>query len=172
MTATPFLSVLIRARKDAVLVRTKARQVASLLCYTPVEQACIAAGTFVVACQALRRLGPARVCFQIEDHYLHVFARATGHDRHEPPASRVSRISSLLGGDGDAMVRLVKPLPPDQALAEPDVAWLLRSLEQNVSAGLFEEFVKQNQEILTLLHELQVRQATLEQNGGAAENAA
>src|SRR5438128_309313 len=53
MTITPFLALKIRSKKDAVRARTRARRVAGLLSFDPYEQTCIAAGVFVIACQAL-----------------------------------------------------------------------------------------------------------------------
>src|ERR1051325_2451805 len=74
MTITPFLALKIRTKKDAVRARTRARRVAGLLSFDPHEQTCIAAGAFVIACQAMMLFGKARLCFQIESHQLQIFA--------------------------------------------------------------------------------------------------
>ena len=65
MTITPFLVVNLRGKKDALRVRQRSRRVASLLHFGVHEQTCIAAGAFVVACQALSVLLKPRLCFQI-----------------------------------------------------------------------------------------------------------
>ena len=51
-------------------------------------------------------------------------------------------------------MHLVKALPSDRPLADADLAWLVDSTK-DVASGLFEEIVRQNQEVLSLLHELQ-----------------
>jgi hypothetical protein len=139
--------------------RYRARQVARLLQFSAHEQACIAAGTFAVVCQALELLGKSVLCFQIDDSKLHVFMRSAR-------GGGVNRISALAGGEQSALLRLVKPLPPDQALAEADLAWLVQNVEDPPS-GLFDEVVRQNQEMLSLLHAL-----TAAQNAGKEGQAA
>jgi hypothetical protein len=143
MLGNPFLILKVRGKKEILALRQKARLVAQLLRYEPYEQTCIAAGAFAVARQALAQMGKARICFQIEAEQLHIFAqgcRADGEAAAEP---------------GRMLLRLAKPLPAERGLAEVDVAWLVKSMDLTVSNGLFEEVVKQNQEVLTLLHELQ-----------------
>src|SRR5712671_562762 len=116
MTAYPFFTFPIRGKRDALRARYRARQVARLLQYSAHEQACIAAGTFAVVCQALEVVGKSLLCFQIDDNKLHVFLRST-RGRGEDARGGVNRIASLAGG-AESHLRLVKPLPPDQALAE------------------------------------------------------
>jgi hypothetical protein len=46
------------------------------------------------------------------------------------------------------------------ATAELDVGWMVRKVEETACSGLFDEIVKQNQEILALLHEVRLFQAS------------
>jgi len=165
MTITPFLSLRLRGKKDALLARQRARRVASLLQFSPLEQACIAAGTFVVACQALAMLGKARLYFQIEHNQLHVFAEVVDPDGAS--ARTAKRLVGLFPEiDPKLLYRLTKPLPPQDGIAEElDLAWLVKNIEETASDGLFDEVVKQNQEILAVLHELRLYQNKLKENG-------
>ncbi len=160
MTTTPFLTVRLSSRKHALLARQRARRVAALLQFEAHEQACIAAGVFVIACQALVLFGKARLCFQIENHQLQVFA-AEDADGRQLPAPLSKRLAGLFPDvDPKSLYRLTKPMPPqDGAAEELDLAWLVESIEAKTPHGMFAEIVKQNQEILALLHELRLYQA-------------
>jgi hypothetical protein len=143
MTAPPFVTLPVRGKKDVLRARQRARQIAALLHFPPLEQACIAAGTFAVSCRALGRLGRFRLCFQIEANQLNVFARPSGRNR------TLSRARSEEG----VLLRLAKSLPQGQPVDEADLAWLVRNTE-GPALELFEEVIRQNQEVLSLLHEL------------------
>lgn len=159
MTITPFLSLKLRGKKDAILSRQRARRVASLLCFDPHEQACIAAGTFVIACQSLTVHAKARICFQIDNHQLHIFAQATEVSK---PADG-QRLAGLFNEvDPKTLFRLAKNLPEQtNAAEEMDLGWLVRKVEETACDGLFDEIVKQNQELLALLHEVRLYQANV-----------
>ena len=144
MSATPLLTLPVRDRRDALRGRQRARQIAQLLHFDAREQACIAAGTFLVACQALHCPTPALLCFEIDQRRLGVFLRA---------AESVA-------------LRLSKPIPGEFGLAEADLPWVVGHLEQTVQPELMDEVVKQNEEILTLLHELRQQEVMLEKMGG------
>jgi hypothetical protein len=152
MTTSPFLTVPIHGQKDALRIRHRARQIASLLHYPPHEQTCIAAGTFVIACQLLNLPGKHAVAFTIDNGHLHVQAEPV-----EPRDGPVNRLMSLIGAPAEAPLHLVKPLPADRPLADADLAWLVANT-QDAPIGLFEEIVRQNQEVLTLLHDLHALQ--------------
>ncbi len=156
MTAPPFLTFPVRGKRDAIRARHCARQIAALLHFSVEQQACIAAGTFMIACQGLGVYGKFVLCFQIDNNQLHVHARGPAN-RPQLPCGRVNRLAALPGGDGETPLRLVKPLPEEKTLAEADVAWLVRHAEAE-STGLFEEIIKQNQEVLALVHQLQTLQ--------------
>jgi hypothetical protein len=152
MSTSPFLTVRIRGQKDAVRLRHRARQIASLLHFPAHEQACIAAATFIIACQLLRLPGLHAVAFTIEDDHLHVAAQPA-LEQDGP----VNRLMSLLGTPAEAPLRLVKRLPGDRAMGDADLAWLVANTK-DAPVRLFEEIVRQNQEVLTLLHELHALQ--------------
>jgi len=172
MTIAPFLALRLRGKKDAVLARQRARRVASILSFDVHEQACIAAGTFVVACQALMLFGKTRLCFQIENHQLQIFAQ----DLDAETDAALQPVSKRLAGIFPEVVpkplfRLTKPLPPQLHPAEEvDLAWLVNQIEETACHGLFDEIVKQNQEILSLLHELRSNQMILTQKEEKSPN--
>lgn len=163
MTITPFLALKLRGKKDAIRARQRARRVASLLGFEPHEQTCIAAGTFVVACQALSAFGQARLCFQIEDHQLQVFAESGAES-----APVAQRLAGLFGEpEANSVYRLSKPLPArDVPADEIELGWLVKKVEETASSRVFDEIVKQNQEILALLHELRLYRGDLTRLGG------
>ncbi len=162
MTTTPFLALKLRGKKDAVLARQRARRVASLLSFDPHEQACIAAGAFVIACQALTRFGKARLYFQVENHQLHVFAEPMQAKSAPNPAN--ARLQGMFPDEPQLPARLVKPMPPrDHPAEEIELGWVVRQIEKASGESLFDEIVKQNQEILALLHELRLYRSGVEQ---------
>jgi hypothetical protein len=156
MPPPPFLTFAVRRKRDVVRVRHCARQVAALLHFPNTEQACIAAGAFTVACQALAALREFLLCFQIRDGQLHVYARRSYTEPAPPNPS-----AEVPSGPAEGILRLAKPLPEDRVLSEVDVAWLVQ-LSEEENGGIFEEIVKQNQEVLALLHELHVAQKQAE----------
>jgi hypothetical protein len=160
MTTTPFFALKLRGKKDAVLARQRARRVASLLSFDPHEQACIAAGTFVIACQALVVFGKSRICFQIEQSQLQIHAQELQATPAEDAALGSKRLSGLFNEyDVKTLFRLCKPLPPQETPADQlDLGWLVTKVEETACKSLFDEIVKQNQETLALLHELRLYQ--------------
>ncbi len=173
MTITPFLAFSLRRKKHAVLARHRARRVASLLRFDPSEQACIAAGTFVIACQAMELFARPSLYFQIENHQLDIFAEEAEPSLETPGLSASHRLAGLLPPVEPARIpyRLVKPLPThDGAADEVDLAWLVRSIETTAGHIVFDELVKQNQEVLALLAELRLYQGRIEENGGKPAN--
>jgi hypothetical protein len=159
MTITPFLAVRLRSKKDTVLARQRARRVASLLRFEAHEQACIAAGAFVIACQAIAQFAKPRLCFQIEDRQLQIFAvegKAQLPPESSPAAER--RAGLFPPVDAKGLYRLTKPLPSGNCVGELDLGWLVTNIEGTARGGAFDEIVRQNQEILALLHELRLYQ--------------
>ena len=138
MNSTPFFVVPVRRKRDLLVARQKARQVAHLLRFEAHEEACVAAGAFAVACQAFAAVRGFDLCFHIDQHQLVVEARA-----NHPEV------------DCRAFLKLAKPLPPrDVPLSAEDLAFMLPQLNQQSASHLFEEIARQNQEVLALLHEL------------------
>src|SRR5262249_34674724 len=106
------------------------------------------------------------LCFQLEANQLHVFARAGKNSEKFG-----NRIAALLVPQGQAPLRLSKPLPAEQTVAESDLAWLVQN-GSDPTADLFEEVIRQNQEVLTLLHELRACQKHRDEGQPARPNAA
>jgi len=171
MTITPFLALKLRGKKDAILARQRARRVASLLAFDIHEQACIAAGAFVVACQALKLFGKARLCFQIENHQLQIFAQDVKPATAEPPTVSTRLTGMFPETDPKTLFRLTKQLPAQSGLAdEMELGWLVKKVEETACDGIFDEIVKQNQEMLALLHELRLFQAGSSQKPEKSSN--
>lgn len=130
------ISLPLRSKRDAVVVRQRARQAAKLLLFDASEQACIAAGAFAIAVQALRWNKRGSLCLQTDRNQLTIFAQSKR--------------------DTGPSLRLVKPLPAGlRERSADDVGWILQQLEQLAPVDLFEEFQTQNQEMLATLHALQ-----------------
>lgn len=165
MTITPFLALQLRGKKDAIRARQRARRVAGLLHFELHDQTCIAAGAFLIACQALELFGKSRLCFQIENQRLQVFAEADSA-RPRSRRSEPQRLAGMLGEvDPKRLYRLTKPLPANHTAEEADLAWLVEHIEEAATSSLFDEVVKQNQEVLALLHELRLYQGSSKQSG-------
>jgi hypothetical protein len=155
MMTAPFLTLPLRRKRDVLSARQKARRVANLLGYQTHEQACITAGAFMVASQALALFGKAVLCFQIEDRQLNIFAQEVKRES----ASTANRITHLVDETNvKTLYRLTKPLPAEQShdLADKDLGWLINTVADTAPDHLFEEVEKQNQEILMLLSELRL----------------
>jgi hypothetical protein len=163
MTITPFLALKVSGKKDAVLARQRARRVARLLSFDSHEQTCIAAGTFVIACQALVLFGKTRLCFQIENHQLQIFAQDGRSEAEQLVPTESRRLAGLFPEvDPKALFRLTKPLPTqDQPADEIELGWLVNKVEETACNGLFDEIIRQNQEILALLHEVRLYQGNI-----------
>ena len=101
----------------------------------------------------------ARICFQLENHQLHIFAQETEPSK---PADGQRLAVLLCEVDPKTLFRLAKALPEQQYAAEEmDLGWLVRKVEEAACDGMFDELVKQNQEILALLHEVRLFQANV-----------
>ncbi|MCC6420975.1 MAG: hypothetical protein IT429_22290 [Gemmataceae bacterium] len=145
---TPFLQIEIRRKRDALLARRQARQVASLLGFGVREQVCVAGLTFELVCQELARVGRVVLTFALEQGQL-----------------------LILPSDGGA--RVEKPLPPrDPAVAPDDLSWVIQELTALNPLDLFEEVQRQNQELLRVLLELQTLEERLAQTPQAGPTAA
>src|SRR6185295_4616717 len=71
----PFWTLRVHDKRDVLVARHKARQMAHLLHFPPLEEACIAAGTFAIAAQARDYYEIYDLCFQLDHHQFLVFAR-------------------------------------------------------------------------------------------------
>jgi len=144
----PLITLSLKSKRDVLFARQRARQIAVLFHYSPQDQACIAAGAFAVAIQALRNAKGCQLRMQIDNKVLQIFPVPKEGDGNPSPTS----------------LRLEKPLPLAAAdLSPEDVAWLLYQLNRQTQFHMFEEIEHQNQEMLALLHDLRNAQAQIEQ---------
>jgi hypothetical protein len=152
----------LRSKRDVLLARQRARQIAALLHFTPHDQVCIAAGAFAVAARALRHSRSGQLRIQIDKETLQVFPTIPGQDSRAHLASKKNRSLPLEGS-----LRLLKRLPaPVRDFASEDLTWLIEQLDRLTGYRLFEEIDKQNQEVLALVHALKAAQARIEQLEG------
>jgi len=150
----PLLTLDLQKKRDLVLARQRARQIAGLLGFDLREQGLIAAGVFAIAHAAFRQEGHAAIEFRVEADALKVMAvRGQG---------RAPWLALLRPGPSGAL-RLEKPLPKHgAALAREDLAWAVRELAGATPENVFEEIQQQNQELLRALQDLQACQAELD----------
>lgn len=142
----PFYRLPVRRKRDILLARLKARQVAHFFHFDAQQEACITAGTFAIGCQALLQFSQFEIVFQVDHHKLEIFAEIPNHTSSLPPNYDKNVI----------LLKLAKDLPESsQVLSSDDLTWMMSRLEQQVSLNLFEEVCRQNQEILMFLHALQ-----------------
>jgi hypothetical protein len=157
----PLLTLVLRSKRDVLLARQRARQVAALLHFELSDQACIAAGTFAVAMQTLRSYKSVQLHIRIVDRSLHVFSQGN------PELSRTLPRSKSNPALSESCIRLVKPLPVlGVELTLEDLAWAVEQLNRQARLDVFEEIQRQNQEMLALLHRLHAAQGQIRQLRG------
>jgi hypothetical protein len=188
MAAKPFWTLRVHDKRDVLVARHKARQMAHLLHYPPLAEACIAAGVFAIAAQARDHYEIYDLCFQLEHHQLIVFARplhaddgmGTGATRKgsaeagpisfhggAAPANTATRSEPSRGTA--PLLKLAKALPEAaRGFAVDDLAFLIGRINEQAPVDLFGELNKQNQEILFLLHLLNHPQEQLGQKSTSA----
>jgi hypothetical protein len=153
--STPQWTFSLRANRDVLVVRQRARQVAHLLHFSPLEQACIAAGVFMIADQARRAYSASEICFGLEDRQLTVCARPL-------PGERPLKTEA-------ALLKLAKPLPEAAQKESPeDLGWLIARINDQTPPDLYGELLKQNQDVLQMVHLLQHPEARAESSFSAA----
>ncbi|WP_422924628.1 response regulator [Singulisphaera sp. PoT] len=184
---TPLLSLQIRLELDIVLARQRARQIAGLLGFPPLDQTRIATVTSEVARNALEHGGGGKVEFLIESQDLpglriRIHERGTGLPEFRAllegqPASPGGRPLSSLGtspimdqfqvepGPGPGViVSMVKVLPKRKTpFSMQEISKLTYELARQAPRNLIEEIQQQNQELLQTLQELRDRQAEIAQ---------
>jgi hypothetical protein len=151
---TSLFTLPVRRKRDIILARQRARQIARLLGLDPRGQATLACGVFEMTCRALSEPGRVVVEFTVDEHALHVrFRRSAGED-------------SL------PLHRLETPLPNSLAISREDVAWIIQQLHQAGPVNCFEEMREQNHELLRTLVEMQRTEADLVEAAGQPGRAA
>jgi signal transduction histidine kinase/CheY-like chemotaxis protein len=183
----PLLNVELRLEVDVVLARQRARQIAGLVGFAPLDQTRIATATSEIARNAVEYAGGGRVEFFVEtaaEPALLIRVRERG-----PGISNLQAIldgnyvsSSGLGlgitgarrlmdrfviestpGAG-SMVLMAKTLPHRTVAVTPqELGRISAELTRNAPKGLLEELQQQNQELLSTLQELRTSQAEIAQ---------
>lgn len=134
----PFWTLRVHEKRDVLVARQKARQIAHLLHFAPLDEACVAAGVFAIAAQAREQFEIAEVCFHLENNQLVVCAKPLGVAITEVKAP---------------LMKLAKRLPEAaREFAVDELAFLIGRINDQAPADLYGELSKQNQEILLLLH--------------------
>jgi hypothetical protein len=154
------ISLRLRNKRDAMVARQRARQLAGLLGYDNHDQAVIAAGVFAIAWQVLGLRSPVELSFDIENNLLRVFARS----RRRPADEATSPSTSVLC--------LEKPVPERTRIGLDDLAWAIDCLDNITPAQMYEEIYRLNQELLATLHALQMAQNQLAMLKGEKTHAA
>ena len=132
----PFFTLELRRKRDVLLARHYARQVAGLLGFEPLDRMAFAGAVFELAWNSFHCEERHSVIFALEDAVLVVSGAPGLHVRKALP--------------GQA-----------EGLTPEDVPWAVRALAQLGTVDLFEESHRQNQELLALLQEETQRRAPL-----------
>jgi len=188
----PFWTLRVHDKRDVLVARHKARQMAHLLHFPPLEEACIAAGVFAIAAQARDHYEIYDLCFQLDHHQLVVFARPLHADEVPAPcatrakstasesesremchaavsATTSSAARSEMSKSTAPLLKLAKALPEAaRGYAVDDLAFLIARINEQAPADLFGELSKQNQEILFLLHLVRHPEEQLNQKSTSA----
>lgn len=137
---TSLLTLRVRSRRDVLVARQRARQVAGLLRFSPRRQHVIAAAVFEIALGLTGRPGGGTLQFELHGDALHVFT---------------ADLPARMPG----MQRLVQLLPdPAQTPAPEDLPWLVEQLTWHTPLNVFEEVRQQNRVLLDTLRELDARE--------------
>ncbi|WP_165252769.1 ATP-binding protein [Paludisphaera soli] len=180
----PLLTVEIRLEPDVVSARQRARQIAGLLGYPPLDQTRIATAVSEIARNAFQYAGGGTVEFRVETGaspgmLIRVRERGPGirdlqailDGRYDSPtglgvgilgAKRLMDRFEIESTDRGAAVTMIKDSPRGRApWGQAEMARVSAELARNAPLGLQEELLIQNQELLRTLQELRERQAEL-----------
>ena len=176
----PLLTIEIRLEPDVVLARQRARQIAGLLGFAPLDQTRIATAVSEIARNAYQYAGGGKVEFQVKTgppsgFQIQVRQRGQGikvlgailDGRYDSPtglgvgilgARRLMDQFDIESTEGGATVTMVKDLPRRSAPLTPqELARISNELAQQSPQGLLDELQVQNQELLRALQELRDR---------------
>lgn len=124
---THLLSTVLNSKRDLLVARQRARQLAGLLGFAFVEQMELSAAVFEIAWNSVRRRGRTALNFVRVGNTLQVFT-------------------------DDRTTVLERSIPDNaEALSPEDVAWTIQQLAQCTPMNLIEEIHQQNQELLRVL---------------------
>src|SRR5262249_47178416 len=152
------LTLSLRNKRDVLLARQRARQIAGLLGFDPPARLAIAARAFEIAWTSHRQGDGQAIVFQIEDQVLTVFNSCPSEHsikspsewpKHDP--SGVERLMKRLSRlpPTPPLLRLEIALP-SPVLSVDDAVWATRQLSRQTPLNLFEEIHQQNLEMLRL----------------------
>ena len=183
----PLLNLEIRLEVDIVLARQRARQIAGLLGFPPLDQTRIATATSEIARNAVKYAGGARLEFIVESGpvpgmVMRIRERGPGIPDLEAILNGEYQSPSGLGlgiigakrlmdrfdiestpGAGSSVV-MAKTLPARAAAITPhEVGRIAGELARPAQQGLLDELQQQNQELLSALQELRVSQSEIAQ---------
>lgn len=138
----PLLLQSVRTKKDVIVARQRARRIAGMLGFDCRAQAEIAAATFYLALDALKKTHGATLRFQVDEKELSVVVEAArGSAEASPPTP--------------GLFRLQRPLAAQSAkLSSEDRRFIATTLASRTRPDLFAEVEKQNQELMQALLEL------------------
>lgn len=180
----PLLTLEVRLESDVVLARQRARQIANLLGFAPLDQTRIATAVSEIARNAFQHAGGGRVEYQVMSgpppgFLIRVRERGPGIKDlqaildvwYDSPhglglgiigAKRLMDRFEVESSEGGAAVTMVKGLPRRMApFSRQDLTRVSAELVKHSPQGLLEELQLQNQELLRTLQELRDRQAEL-----------
>ena len=177
------LTLEIREERDVALARQRARQVAGLLGFPPLDQTRIATATSEIARNALQYAGGGKAEFLVEQAAAHRLAvlvteRGPGIESMQailngvpvPPSGAglgilgarrlMDHFEIITTSGGGATVRMAKNLPGRSAdLSQSELSRISAELAKHAPQGLLDELQQQNQELIRTLQELRDRQA-------------
>ena len=180
----PLLTLDVRLELDVLLARQRARQVASLLGFAPLDQTRIATAVSEIARNAFQYAGGGKVEFRVNpapSPGLLVLVHERGPGIKDLQAILDGRYDSSTGlgvgilgakrlmdqfeigsSENGVTVTMVKGLPKrTSSLTQLDLARVSSELAQHRPQGPLEELQVQNQELLRTLQELRDRQAEI-----------
>lgn len=180
----PLLRLDIRLEPDVVLARQRARQIAGLLGFAPLDQTRVATAVSEIARNAFQYAGGGIVEFQVKpgpepEFLIRISERGAGikdlqailDGRYESPtglgvgilgAKRLMDRFLIDTSEAGAVVTMAKKLPARTSSVTPqELARVSAELAQKAPQGMLEELQIQNQELLRALQELRDRQAEL-----------
>jgi signal transduction histidine kinase/CheY-like chemotaxis protein len=182
LVSLPLLTLEVRLEADVVLARQRARQIAGLVGFAPLDQTRIATAVSEIARNAFQYGGGAKIEFLVNPRpapglLIRVRERGQGikdlrailDGRYDSPtglglgilgAKRLMDQFEIESSEAGAVVTMSKTLPPRAAsFSAHDLARVSAELAQHQPLGLLEELQLQNQELLRTLEELRGRQA-------------
>ena len=150
---TPILLLSLRCKRDILVARQRARQVAALLGLEARDQTLLAAAVFEMASHAAAQFRRAEIRFALDGDSFQISTA---------PERRATKPMKDAAAGHDSVVRIAKKLTgPSSDVAREDLAWIVEELGNLTPSNLFHEIKQQNQELLRSLHELQQCQEEL-----------